>query len=192
MKKILSLLVLVIAINSVQANGIEPKSLVGMSVVKSGTIFKLFYRGEKSGKVKVSIFDAKGKMVWNETLRNTENFMRPYNFSSLPAGDYTIEISDEQGKHVERIIHSFATKRTLVRLTTVSAKDHKYLLSVPNHGPGALTVKIYNDAETLIYHKVESVKGDFGKIYNLSRVKGACTFEITDKTGKSNNLIANK
>src|SRR5689334_12678949 len=101
MKKILSLVVVLIAIGQVSAKGIEPKSPVGISVIKQGAIVKLFYRGEQSGKVKVTIFNEKGDVIYREILANTEQFMRPYNFSSLPEGAYTIELRDDQGRRVE-------------------------------------------------------------------------------------------
>src|SRR5687768_9204205 len=104
MKKITLVFVLsLMAVGFVNANGTNPESPLGMSVIKYKNIVKVFYRGEQAGKVKVTIFNAHGRMVHKETLKNTENFMRPYNFSSLPAGDYTIELSDAKGTRSQKV-----------------------------------------------------------------------------------------
>ena len=85
MKKILSLVLVVIAIGHMNAKGIEPNSPLGTSIIKKGALVKLFYRGEHSGKVKVTIYDENGTVVFKEVVENHEHFMRPYNFSSLPS-----------------------------------------------------------------------------------------------------------
>jgi hypothetical protein len=106
MKKITLVFVLsLMAVGFVNANGTNPESPLGMSVIKYKNIIKVFYRGEHAGKVKVAIFNAHGRMVHKETLKNTENFMRPYNFSFLPAGDYTIELSDAKGTRSQKVTY---------------------------------------------------------------------------------------
>ena len=104
MKKILLSLVMVVAVVAqVNARSIEPESPLGVSIVKSGTLVKVFYRAEESGNVKVTIFNDKGVVVFKETLPNTDDFMRPYNFSALPKGVYIIRLTDKNGA-VERKI----------------------------------------------------------------------------------------
>ena len=187
MKKILFLLVLVIAVGSVSANGIDPKSPVGVSVIKAGTTFKVFYQGAQSGTVKVSIANGKGDIVFSETMRKIENFMRPYNFSSLPAGEYTITIVDGNGKRSHNITHSVQSNERAASLSRLR-DGGKYLLTVPNVGQEALTVKIFDASNGLLYSNTEVIDGNFAKLYNLLHVSGAITFEISDESGKTNRL----
>jgi hypothetical protein len=137
--------------------------------------------------VKISIYNAKGETVFAETMRRTENFMRPYNFSSLPKGEYTIVIADENGKRSQKIKHSFESRERVARLSRV-LNGSKYLLAVPNNGTDALTVKIFGEDHGLLYSKTEVVQGDFAKLYTLNHVNGTVTFEISDQSGKSNRL----
>jgi hypothetical protein len=188
MTKFISFLLLVVAITSVHASGIEPKSPVGMSVVKAGNTYKLFYQGEKSGAVKVTIYDAKGQALLKDRMNHVENFMRPYNFSALPAGEYTIELVDGQGVRYEKITHSFASLIDLAKLRRLSKDENRYLLTVPNSGKNTLTVKIFDAEDNLKYESREAMNGNFGKVYNLSTVKGAFSFEVTDGNGRSNQL----
>lgn len=189
MKTILSLVALLIVIGQVHANPIAPKSPVGMSVVKSGEVVKLFYRGEKSGNVKVTIYNERGEEVYAETLRKTEHFMRPYNISALPDGNYTIQLRDEQGTRTQKVTHNRAEKSRLAHLTRLtSVGKNKYMLAVPNDGRDALTVKIFNDQNELLYENTEVIFGDFARLYNLNKIAGNHTFEIIDKSGNVKRL----
>jgi hypothetical protein len=149
----------------------------------------VFYKGETSGTVKVSIYNAKGHIVWNETFKNRDNFMRPYNFSSLPNGEYSFIVTDEKGKHIERVTHSIGRSISKSHLSVLDKKEQKYLLTVPNHGAESLTVKIFDEDENLVYKNVEPVSGDFGKVYDLENIHGVVTFEITDTKGKMDRIV---
>jgi hypothetical protein len=185
MKKFLALLLFVGIVSAqVNAHGTTPASPTNMAVVKSGNVFKLFYRGEQSGKVHVTIYNDKGKVVFREILRGTDNFMRPYNFSSLSEGVYTIELSDAQGTRVEKVIHSLAKEKT-AHLTRLNLGKNKYLLTVPNRGRNVLKVKIFNERNGLLYEKTEVIEGNFGKVYNLEEIEGVPVFQVVDEQGRS-------
>lgn len=190
MKKILSLVVAVlIAIGHLNAKEVKPDSPAGVSVIRNGSSIKLFYRGEQSGRVNVIIYNAKGVAVYKETFQNTENFMRPYDFSALPTGDYTIQITDVQGKYYQNVKYSGPVARTRVaHLTRLTDGDGRYLLSVPNQGDDQLLVKIYDESNAVVYTEVETISGNFAKVYDLNAVQGSHTFEITDKSGKVSRL----
>lgn len=183
MKKILSLVLVVIAIGHMNAKGIEPNSPLGTSIIKKGALVKLFYRGEHSGKVKVTIYDENGTVVFKEVVENHEHFMRPYNFSSLPSGEYTIQIADENGTRIEKVEHGVSKKKRPANLWRLNPDSNKYMLSVPRNGSDELVVKIYDERNTVIYQETARMSGDFAKVYDLSQVKGAHTFEITDNNG---------
>ena len=187
MKKILSLVVALIAISQVNANGTEPHSPVGMSVLKNGHLVKVFYQGEETGKVKVTIYNEKGSVVFREIMKDTENFMRPYNFSGLPVGIYTIEVVDGQTKRVKKVSHATAGKKAMAVLTRLRGDENKYMLAIPNEGRNALTVRIFDSYNKLLYSKRQAVEGDFASIYNLNKLEGAHVFEVADEEG---NVVA--
>ncbi|MDQ2657871.1 MAG: T9SS type A sorting domain-containing protein, partial [Bacteroidota bacterium] len=161
----------------------------GISVIQKGAVVKLFYRGEQSGKVKVTIYNEKGAVVYKEVLEHTDQFMRPYNLSPLPAGDYVIELRDEQATRTQKITHSGkANRKLLAHLRRMNPDENKYMLAVPNQGKDELTVKIYGQDNTLLYEETEIVDGNFAKLYNLNKVKGDHVFEVADKSGRVNRL----
>jgi hypothetical protein len=184
MKKILSLVIVLIAIGQVNANGVEPNSPTGMSVIKKGSIVKLYYRGEEAGKVKVKISNEDGDIVHLETLQNTDGFMRPYNLSFLPEGEYTIQLIDEKGTRTHKIMHSFASATRIAHLSRLKDGGNKFLLLVPNEGQDSLTIKIYDDANSLVYEDTQEIHTDFAKVYTLKQIAGKVSFEVTDSDGK--------
>ena len=188
MKKILAVVFALIAIGHADAKGTEPRSPVGMSVVKNGSVIRVFYQGEQTGKVKVLIYNEKGQRVFSEVMKNTENFMRPYNFSSLPDGEYTIEISDEKGKHFKRIAYFREPEERIAYLARLKKGEAKYMLAVLNDGREALTIRIYDERHHLLYKETQVPEGNFAKVYNLNQVAGQHIFEVADQTGNITRL----
>ena len=187
MKKFLTILVaLTVVYSSVNANEIDkPKTEVGMAVVQSGSLIKLFYKGAKASDVKVTILNEKGEAVYKETIRRIESFVRPYNFSSLNEGNYTIQLDGEEGKQLQNISYHKEVTKNLMNLTRLAGSNDKYILSVPNKREEVLNIKIFNAENTLIYSETEKIQSDFAKVYNLGNVGADFTFEITGKDGET-------
>ncbi|MFZ6014203.1 MAG: hypothetical protein ACOYXT_27925 [Bacteroidota bacterium] len=190
MKKIFSLLMaLVVISSSAFANGPdEPKAAVNMAVIKSGSMIKLLYKGAKPGTVKVTIYDNKNVVVFTEILRNLEGFMRPYNFSSLPEGEYAIELATDEGKQVEKVNYFAGKVERVAKLVKLAGGGQKFMLSVPNKQDDVLTIRIFDEAGAAIYDSKETIKGDFAKVYDLNKVTGKVLFEIVDKNGITKTL----
>jgi len=70
--------------------------------VEGSSLFKLLYKSEKSQSVKISLLDEKGNSIFKETLKSTNGFVRPYNFSGAEEGNYTIQVQDENGTTEEK------------------------------------------------------------------------------------------
>jgi hypothetical protein len=190
MKNFLTILVVLTAVaGAVNVNAIDkPKSPAGMAVMKSGSVFKLFYQGTKSDNIKVTIFNASGKPVFKESLRHVENFMRPYNFSSLPDGAYTIELDGEDGKQVQKINYQTGTSQKLMSIVRVGGNSDKYMLRISNKGHETIQVKIYGQSGAMVYDGKEQLDGDFARIYDLKKIGNKFLFEVVDKNGNSETL----
>ncbi|MBT1704954.1 hypothetical protein [Chryseosolibacter indicus] len=182
-KFLATLLVITIATVSVNAKIDEPKSGTGVAVMKSGSTFKLFYKAERTNNVRVTIYDANRKAVFAETLRQVSNFMRPYNFSSLTEGDYTIEVVDDNGKSIENVEYYNGKINRYANVVRLAGSMDKYILSIANKGNNEITVKIFAEGNNLIYKGVENINGDFAKIYKLGNANGNIVFEVSDQNG---------
>ncbi len=177
------------AVIQVSATNVAPKSPVGVSVLKHGSVIKLFYRGEECGTVKIAIYNPKGNIVYREVLENTEDFMRPYNFSALPSGRYTIELTDKFGTKSRSVDHKRADNEMIAKLTRLDEKEHKYVLSVPDQGAELLVVRIYDSRNRIVYESREIVSGDFAKMYNLNKIKGYHAIRVTDDKGHAIDIV---
>lgn len=187
MKKILILVLVAVAVGQANANGVDPKAPLGMSVIKSGNICKLFYRGEVAGDIEVTIYNESGRAVFSEVIRNKDNFMRPYNLSTLPEGNYTITLNDGLTTRVEKISHFNKKDARAVRLIKVNNTEHKYLLAVPNAGKDVLTITVFDENNSTVYKGTESVQGDFARIYNL-KGNGRFIFQVSDRQGRTSSV----
>lgn len=173
-------LALLMVIGSViNVNGLDkPKAPANMAVLKAGSTFKLYYKNVKSGNVKVTIYDSKGKEVFEESFTDVENFVRPYNFSALKEGEYTITLENEEGKQSTTINYSNEKIASLVKM-----KNNRFVVAVPNKSSNEITVSIFDAAKKLVYTSTHNTNSDFAGLYNVSKLSGELTIEVSDNNG---------
>ncbi len=162
-------------------------SATALSVIPTAnaSVYNVHYKAKETGNIKVSVFNNKNQLLFSEVLNNVGSFSRPYNFSELPEGEYTIVLEDKNGKQVEKVNYFMSKVKSVISVTEVANAEDKYKLNVTNNGTEAVTVKIYDNTNTLIHEQNVEVTGHFGLIYNLSQVKSASTvtFEVITSTG---------
>src|SRR5688572_10929054 len=94
-------LILASAISTVAADA--PRTGVAVVPGKVSEIFKVIYKSENAGKVKLNIYNANARVIMSETFSNVNGFILPINFKGLEFGEYTIEVIDANGKTVEKV-----------------------------------------------------------------------------------------
>lgn len=153
----------------------------------SDKVYTVVYKASETGKVKVSIYTKKNELVFSEVLTNVASFKRPYNFSQLEEGEYTIVLEDKNGKQVETINHVSNKITSAINVKKLADAENKYVLNVITSGTEGVVVKIY-DNTGLVYVQNVEVTGYFGLIFDLSKVKSTpsstVTFEISTNSGK--------
>ena len=170
---------------AVAAGKDEPR--IGMAVVpvKGSETFKVIYKGESAGKVRLNIYNSASRIILTETFNSTQGFIVPVNFAGLEAGEYTIELIDAAGKKVEKV--TFGAKKAsekVAHISNIDKKNGKFLLSVVSPAAGQeISIKIY-DGENLIHSESKVVSGDFATVYKLNPAATSVTFEVSDNTGK--------
>jgi hypothetical protein len=182
-KTFLFFVMLTMVVGSAVAGDDNPTASSRMSVLRSGSTFKVFYKGSSINKVTVNIYDSRGEKVFSDHVGKFESFVRPYNFSGLAEGQYSIELIDNIGKQVESVEYRNGKIEKLANLIKVADGESKYLLVVPSRGKDVLSVKIFDADGFVVYDGVENVDGNFAKVYDLKALNNNFRFEITDKTG---------
>lgn len=155
----------------------------GLAVVpvKGSEVFRVIYKSETAGKVKLSVYNSAAQVVFTETMTSVDGFIRPLNFSGLAFGDYTIELADATGKKTEKVSYRPAKPTANVHVSRLVAND-KFLLSVTNSAKDVITVKIFDDASNLVYVSSKEVTGDYAQLFSVREIQGV-TFEISNSAG---------
>ncbi len=190
MKKMMTIAAGVLFSTVVFAGGTDenPSSASGVAVLRNGeSTFKLIYKSSKVSDVKISIADSKNKIVFSETVRKVDGFLRPYNFSTLAEGEYTIAITDESGTKVEKVDYRSGQVTKLVNVKRMG-DEGKYILTAAGKGAERITVNIFDASDALLFNESKSTKGDFAQVYNLSKIEGALTFEIVHENGETKRI----
>lgn len=160
-----------------------PAASSRMAVLRSGSTFKVFYKGGSINKITINIYNSRGEKVFSDNVGRHENFVRPYNFSGLAEGQYSIELVDDRGKQVESVEYRSGKIEKLANLIKVANAEAKYMLMVPSQGSDVLNVKIFDANGLVVYDGTEKVEGNFAKVYDLKTMSKSFTFQITDKSG---------
>lgn len=178
----LFLIVLNLAVFATEKEGDAKGTLVKVEKVEN-SIFNLVYSGTDARNVSIKILNAKGNVVFTENIRKIDSFSRPYNFSQLPEGIYTLEISDKNGKITEQVDYRVgSTVKPSFNYINVShmpnQADH-YKLTIVNGDELVADVKILDTDNHVLYTSTENIDGNFAKLYDLSKVQGNVRFEIS-------------
>ena len=187
-KTFLFFVMLTIVVGSAVAGDDNPTASSRMAVLRSGSTFKVFYKGGAINRVTVNIYNSRGEKVFYDHVGKIESFVRPYNFSGLAEGQYSIELIDNVGKQVESVEYRNGKIEKLANLIKVTDEEGKYLLVVPSTGKDILSVKIFDANGFVVYNGVEKVDGNFAKVYDLKALNSNFSFEITDKTGATKSV----
>jgi hypothetical protein len=162
----------------------EPRTGMAVIPVKGTEVFKVIYKGQSAGKVKLNIYNDQSKLILSENFNGVDGFICPLNFSGLTNGEYTIELIDANGKKIEKINYQPNKNAAIVHVSKIRNEEGKYLLSVGNsQGIDQISVKIFDVQNNLIHTEIKSVNGDFAQVYKLENSSSSYTFEVSDGNG---------
>jgi hypothetical protein len=160
-----------------------------VTTASNGSIFNINYRASEVGSVNVSILNKANQLVFAETIHNVASFVRPYNFSQLAEGEYTVVVSDKNGKQAEKVSYSLNKITSFISVSEIAHEENKYAFRVANNGTEVVNVRIYGENQVVIHEQEVEVTGSFGLIYDLNKVKSttgsSITFEISTSSGKT-------
>lgn len=157
---------------------------VSVSSEKDG-VFSIQYKNSEKNNVRVSILNDKKEIIFTEEFRNVTSFKRPYNFSQLAEGEYTIVIEDKNGKQTEKISYQLNKVVSYVHVAQVPNKENKYWLNIANNGTEVLSVRIFAEDGTALHEQTLEVTGTLSTVFDLTKIKNnkVVTFEVVDGSG---------
>lgn len=141
-------------------------------------LFHIKYTDERTCNTRMIIKDADGNRVFSEVIKNQCSFVRPYNFSQMPYGRYTIIATNEFNEKVTYVDHQ-PKPEPKIHYNIVRMRDGRYLLQIPKADIARVQVSINTDEE-LLYTQSVKLNGDFACIYNIKNFPGSASvkFEV--------------
>lgn len=154
-------------------------------VENTNSRYDLYYVSETLGNVTVRILSENGKLINTDKLSGVKAFKRTYHLKGLPAGNYKVEVKNEEGKASQEIFHNPASKSSLHTILGKLPSESKYKLFVgPNMTNSKVEVKIYDQNDQLLLKEsIIDMQEGFTKTYDLSKVNSDfVTFRINNGT----------
>jgi len=162
----------------------DPTSGVAVLSAKGKDVFRVIYKTETANNVKVKLYNANDEMIHSASINNTKGFILPLNLAKLNFGEYRVELTDANGKHIERIVYENVKAVDNIRVARLATAEGKFMVSVVSAKNEKVTVKIFDSYNNLLHNEVKSVNGDFAQVYTVKNLTGACTFEVSDDAGR--------
>ena len=175
-------------ISAVGKDETTSKSGLAIVPVKGSETFKVIYKGETAGRVKMNLYNSSNVLVFAQSISSIEGFILPLNFRGLTFGEYTLEVIDANGKRTEKIQYvdgnaevKAETSKSIIRVSRLG-NEGKFLLAIANPSSPTLNVKIYDGNDQLIHAETKEIKGDFAQVYKVTNTKEV-VFKVTDNAG---------
>ncbi len=183
MKKVLSILAMLILISSVVLAGKDPNpsESSNMAIVKCGDVVKVFYKKTNAEKVRVTIYNDEDQAVFSEELKSQSGFVRPYNLASLPEGEYRVVMQGESEKREESVSNMKEYARPLAGVIKPNA--NQLVVTLFSKEGKDLNVTLLDDQQNVLFSEKYTVEGQASKLFNLRKVKGAVSVEVSDEAG---------
>ena len=140
--------------------------------------YKLVYPVRTAGMVYIRIYDQEGQQVFSDRIRNKNGFMRPYDFSKLPDGNYKFMIHSNGGQIITEIVHKLHQNDLNISVADTGEKG-AYQLVVRGVKKDPVFVSIYDKKDELVYEDVVKVGKNFSRIYSLPDKAEDVTFVVT-------------
>lgn len=162
---------------------VDPEAPANMAVVGIASGFKLYYKGDAPGDVTITIYNNDHEVVFTETIRDMDSFIRPYNLTLLGKGEYVVELDGGNGRQTRKVSFGSETAELLAKVAPVTGSSGKYVLYVPGNGSDELHVEIYGEANELLYSETNAVSDDFARVYDVTSFRGVVAFRVSDSHG---------
>lgn len=153
-----------------------------MAVVKTNeSVFKVFYQAAEKSTVQVRIANAAGEIIFKESIKNIDGFVRPYNLSQLPKGSYSLTVDNGKNIRTELIENHQPVTQKAIHFELLDNRQKVAITAYASREVGWV-IKVLDDQHREIYKALHKVNGQFGKIF---RIKNAVsyTIEVHDENG---------
>ncbi|MCU0352468.1 MAG: hypothetical protein MUD08_01815 [Cytophagales bacterium] len=142
-------------------------------------VYNLVYKSAEVGVVTVIIRNQDDQVVMEDRIKNVKGFVRPYNFDGMPAGNYSVTITDASGKTNLAVAYNNTVVNAVRKAEVTALENNKYQLRLIGNNADEVSVNIYDRNNELIHTEVFTQKGSFTRVYNMGKLAASdLTFEV--------------
>lgn len=148
-------------------------------------VYRVLFMGKSDAKTVINIWNDENRLVFTETIKKVNAFVRPYNFSQMPDGVYTLEVIEGSTVSKRMIYHGSVApvievpaNLNIVKVAPLAGKDNVYKITIINSGDAKANIRILDANQKVVYSSAESFKRTFCKLYNFKRMNKQATIEV--------------
>jgi hypothetical protein len=137
-----------------------------------------------NGILTVRITDAKNRLVLRDRITKSDAFTKKYDLNALPVGEYSIEVSDENGPLRAATFNTQVIVKPLVYSKVTAMGANQYRLLVSNLKAKEVTVQIFDGSNLIHTELIENPQG-LHKIYTIEKPANAegISFKVSTSSG---------
>jgi len=148
--------------------------------------YQLDFHSHAATLLRIEIYDERGSFVFTDKVGIRRSFVKNYNFSNLPSGNYTINLFSNREKLTKQFYHKQIDTRQLKFAADIykidNEKAYELILSSESNLPA--WVYIFDSNEKLVHKEEIQVNKNFTKTYYLSAIRSD-DFSFVVKTNDS-------
>ena len=146
--------------------------------------YQLTYIKKGECKIKVEVFDDKGRVLHKEHIKNEKSFTKPYSFENLQLGEYSFKVTDDQGIYLTKIKRS---EEINMVASIKKLEGDKAKIIVIGDFMAPVSVNIYDSYNVLVFDDYIDHEKSFSIVYDLSKVKAE---ELRIEVVSDNSMLA--
>jgi len=150
--------------------------------IKEENTFKVIYQSQEVENVNVTIVDSKKDVIYSEIIRKSNGFVKDFDLSNLPQGNYTLYIESDNYQYSEHVKVDYLEAEDVQMILTEVEND--YALVGINNSNSDITILIVDDFGNKLYRERIEAGDQVKKIYDMEKLQGSsATFIIYGENG---------
>ncbi len=168
---------LLVLSGSAMANDTDTDISVRKSEGEKQTLVRVCHLSE--GAAVLRLKDAQGRVLHRESIKG-HAYMKKYDMANLPGGEYTFEVSSNEGVSQETFTLSSGVARAMYFKPAIQIDAEIVKVMFKNSIASPVSLKLYDRDGHVLYQETVASQDEFAKGLNLSKlVAGQYSLSIT-------------
>ncbi|MEM9675294.1 MAG: hypothetical protein AAF992_22070 [Bacteroidota bacterium] len=118
------------------------------------------------------IKDQQGRVLHREVLKGEDAYMKKYDFSSLPTGEYVVEVRTNAGVTEETFSLNEGQTQAVYFKPAIKVEPQKVSVVFQNRINSPVSLKLFDERGRVLYEEQVASQEKFAKGLDLSRLNG--------------------